>query len=269
MNLTDLESTLGFVFEDKSLLQRALTHRSFLNENPDLPWLDNERLEFLGDSILGFVTAEHLYHRFPEMKEGDLTSLRAALVRGETLAEFAAALNIGPYLQISRGEEAGRGRARPALLAATFEAIIGALYLDQGLDAARSLIVRLIDAKTEEILQERLDRNPKSLLQELSQGRLKVTPVYRLVETHGPDHAREFTVQVLLDERVYGIGRGRNKQAAEQEAARAAITQLEQEVSAAALAEAQAALDALAAPTTTLEPEPSAQADSTSSEASG
>lgn len=247
MNITDLETSLGLVFQDKSLLQRALTHRSYLNENPDLPWLDNERLEFLGDAILGFVTAEHLYHRFPEMKEGDLTSLRAALVRGETLAEFATELNLGPYLYISRGEEAGRGRARPALLAATFEAVLGALFLDQGLEPARALIVRLIDAKTQNILQERLDRNAKSLLQELSQGRLKVTPVYRLVEMRGPDHAREFTVEAVLGERVYGIGRGRNKQTAEQEAARAAIQVLEQEISADALLEAQAALDALTA----------------------
>lgn len=257
MNLTDLEDMLGFVFQDKSLLQRALTHRSYLNENPDLPWLDNERLEFLGDAILGFVTAEHLYHRFPEMKEGDLTSLRAALVRGETLAEFATQLNLGPYLYISRGEEAGRGRARPALLAATFEAILGAMFLDQGLEPARNLIVRLVDAKTQSILQERLDRNAKSLLQEQSQGRLKVTPVYRLVQTLGPDHAREFTVEVILGSEVYGTGRGRNKQAAEQEAARAAIAQLEQEFTAASVAEAQAAQDAMTAPsgeTETTEP---------------
>ncbi len=245
MDLNELETMLGFVFDDKSLLQRALTHRSYLNENPDLPWLDNERLEFLGDAILGFITAEHLYHRFPEMKEGDLTSLRAALVRGQTLAEFAAQLNLGPYLLISRGEEAGRGRARPALLAATFEAILGALYFDQGLPAARELIVRMIEGKTQKILQERLDRNAKSLLQELSQGRLKVTPVYRLVETRGPDHAREFTVEAVLGEQVYGIGRGRNKQTAEQEAARDAITRLQEEYHTAAEAEARAALDAL------------------------
>lgn len=244
-NLAELEATLGFVFDDKSLLQRALTHRSYLNENPDLPWLDNERLEFLGDSILGFVTAEHLYHRFPEMKEGDLTSLRAALVRGETLAEFSAELTLGPYLLISRGEDAGRGRARPALLAATFEAILGALYLDQGLPAARELIVRMIEEKTQRILRERLDRNAKSLLQELSQGHFKVTPIYRLIATQGPDHAREFTVEAVLGEQVYGIGRGRNKQTAEQEAARNAITRLQEEFHTAAEAEARAALDAL------------------------
>ncbi len=245
MNLAELEANLGFRFDDKSLLQRALTHRSFLNENPDLPWLDNERLEFLGDSILGFITAEHLYHRFPEMKEGDLTSLRAALVRGQTLAEFATELNLGPFLLISRGEEAGRGRARPALLAATFEAILGALYFDQGLPAARELIVRMIEEKTQSILQERLDRNAKSLLQELSQGRLKVTPVYRLLETRGPDHAREFTVEVLLGEEIFGIGHGRNKQSAEQDAARTAIERLEEEFHSAAEAEARAALDTL------------------------
>lgn len=244
MILSDLEAHLGFTFQDKSLLQRALTHRSYLNESPQLPWLDNERLEFLGDSILGFVTAEHLYHRFPEMKEGDLTSLRAALVRGQTLAEFASQLNIGPYLLISRGEDAGGGRSRPALLAATFEAIVGALYIDRGFEVARNLIVRMIDSKTHSILQERLDRNAKSLLQELSQGRLKVTPIYRLVDSKGPDHAREFTVQVCLNERVYGSGSGRNKQAAEQEAARSAILELERELDAAAV-EAQAALDAL------------------------
>ncbi len=236
MNLEKLESRLGLEFEDKSLLQRALTHRSYLNENPGLPWLDNERLEFLGDSILGFVVAEFLYHRFPEMNEGDLTSLRAALVRGRTLAEYAQDLDLGPQLLISRGEEAAGGRSRPALLAATFEAIVGALYLDHGLDAVRSLILRLTAAKTESIIEERLDRNAKSVLQELSQGRLRVTPVYHTIQARGPDHAREFTVEVLLGDLVYGTGQGRNKQAAEQEAARAAIAQLEHELDAADIA---------------------------------
>jgi ribonuclease-3 len=252
MNLAELETTLGHVFQDKSLLHRALTHRSYLNENPDHAWLDNERLEFLGDSILGFVTAEHLYHRFPEMKEGDLTSLRAALVRGETLAEFALRLDLAPYLLISRGEESGRGRLRPALLAATLEAIIGALYLDHGMDAAHNLIVHLIDDKVASILQERLDRNAKSLLQELSQGRLKLTPVYRLVATRGPDHAREFTVEALLGEQVYGVGHGRNKQTAEQDAARAAIQRLEEELLDVSQVQAQAALDALTQPAETV-----------------
>jgi ribonuclease-3 len=244
MNLADLEATLGFAFEDKSLLQRALTHRSFLNENPHLPWLDNERLEFLGDAILGFVTAEYLYHHFPEMKEGDLTSLRAALVRGETLADYANQLDLGSYVLISHGEEVAGARSRSALLAATFEALVGALYLEGGVESARGLIVRMIDSRTQQIIHERLDRNAKSLLQELSQGRLKVTPAYHMVEATGPDHARLFTVQVLLGTRAYGTGQGRNKQAAEQEAARAAILELERELDK-AVVEAQATLDAL------------------------
>lgn len=248
MNLADLEASLGYEFEDKSLLQRALTHRSFLNENPQLPWLDNERLEFLGDAILGFVTAEHLYHHFPEMKEGDLTSLRAALVRGETLAEFAGQLDLGDYIFISRGEEVAGARSRPALLAATFEAVVGAIFLEHGVESARTLILRLIESRTHRIIQERLDRNAKSLLQELSQGRMKLTPVYHTVDASGPDHARLFTVEVILGERVYGTGRGRNKQAAEQEAARNAILQVEQELEATAV-EAQAALDDLNAET--------------------
>lgn len=247
MNLADLERTLGYTFEDKSLLQRALTHRSYLNDNPQLPWLDNERLEFLGDSILGFVTAEYLYQHFPEMKEGDLTSLRAALVRGETLAEYAQQLALADHILISHGEEIAGARSRMALLAATFEAVVGALYLEHGVESARSVIVRLIETRTHRIIQERLDRNAKSLLQELSQGRLKVTPSYQTVEATGPEHARVFTIQVLLGDRVYGTGQGRNKQAAEQEAARTAILQLERELDEAAV-EAQAALDSLRDP---------------------
>src|SRR5512142_2994774 len=156
MNLEELEGILGFSFRDKSLLSRALTHRSFLNENPDLPYLDNERLEFLGDAILDFVAAEYLYQHFPEMSEGDLTSLRAALVKGETLARFAAALGLPPYLLMSRGEDAAGGRSRVPLLAGVFEAVIGALYLDQGLEAARTLVERFISPEADHIHQERL-----------------------------------------------------------------------------------------------------------------
>src|SRR5512144_2658623 len=144
MNLEDFEAILGFIFKDKSLLTRALTHRSYLNENPDLPYLDNERLEFLGDAILDFVAAEFLYQHFPEMTEGELTSLRAALVKGETLARFATALGLPPYLLMSRGEDAAGGRSRGPLLAGAFEALVGALYLDQGQAQARDLILRFV-----------------------------------------------------------------------------------------------------------------------------
>lgn len=231
MNLEDFESILGFTFNDKSLLTRALTHRSFLNENPDLPYLDNERLEFLGDAILDFVAAEFLYQHFPEMSEGELTSLRAALVKGETLARFATDLGLPANVLMSRGEEAAGGRARAPLLAGTFEAIIGALYLDQGFERAGQFILRFIEPESETIHHQRLDRDAKSMLQELSQGRFQVTPQYRLAETRGPDHAKEFTIEVVLRDKVYGRGAGRSKQIAEQQAALFAIEALQNEIS--------------------------------------
>ncbi len=231
MTLEDLESLLGFTFSDKSLLTRALTHRSYLNENSDLPYLDNERLEFLGDAILDFVAAEFLYQHFPEMSEGDLTSVRAALVKGETLARFAAELGLPPYLLMSRGEAAAGGRSRVPLLAGAFEALVGAMYLDQGFQGARQLVLRFLVPEAHHIHHQRLDRDPKSTLQELSQGRLQVTPLYRLVETRGPDHAKQFTIEVVLKDQVYGRGTGRSKQIAEQEAARVAIETLEGELS--------------------------------------
>lgn len=231
MELQDLETALGVTFKDKSLLTRALTHRSYLNENPDLPYLDNERLEFLGDAILDFVAAEFLYQRFPEMSEGDLTSLRAALVKGESLARFATEMGLPPYLLMSRGEDAAGGRTRAPLLAGAFEALIGALYLDQGFAAARDFVLRFVAPAADQIHHQRLDRDAKSMLQELSQGRLQVTPLYRLVETRGPDHAKEFTIEVVLKDQVYGRGVGRSKQIAEQEAARAALETLSDELS--------------------------------------
>lgn len=231
MNLETFESTLGITFRDKSLLTRALTHRSYLNENPSVPFLDNERLEFLGDALLDFVAAEYLYQHYPEMSEGDLTSLRAALVKGETLARFAFAIDLPPQLLMSRGEEAARGRERAPLLAGAFEALIGALYLDQGLDAARALILRVLPTEAERVHHQRLDRDAKSMLQELAQGTLQITPQYQLVETRGPDHAKEFTIAVIIKDQEYGRGIGRNKQTAEQEAARVALETLQAEIS--------------------------------------
>ena len=231
MNLEEFETALGIAFKDKSLLTRALTHRSYLNENPDLPYLDNERLEFLGDAVLDFVAAEFLYQRFPEMSEGDLTSLRAALVKGDTLARFAIDLGLPQYVLMSRGEEAARGRERAPLLAGAFEALIGALYLDQGLGAARAFVLRFLPAESERVHALRLDRDAKSMLQELSQGKLQVTPQYRLVETRGPDHAKDFTIAVVINNQEYGRGVGRSKQIAEQEAARVALENLQTEIS--------------------------------------
>lgn len=226
MNLSELEKTLGITFNDKSLLQRALTHRSYLNENPDHPLSDNERLEFLGDAVLDFLTAKYLYNRFPEMAEGQLTSLRAALVKRETLAHFADVLNLGPYLLLSRGEEESGGRKRRATLCATFEALVGAILLDQGLQAVEGLVLRCIKPEVGHVLDEELYKDAKSMLQELAQGRLQITPFYRTVAERGPDHAKEFTIEVIIGDEAYGQGTGHNKQIAEQEAAKAALQRL-------------------------------------------
>lgn len=226
--LDELEAQLAISFRDKSLLLRALTHRSYLNENPGLALIDNERLEFLGDALLGFVVAEHLYHRFPEMQEGEMTSLRSALVQERTLAELARRLELGTYLRLGHGEDASGGRERPPLLCATYEALVGAVFLDQGLDRARALVLGQTRTLLEEILEHRRYKDPKSQLQELSQGFWQITPHYRTVSERGPDHVKRFTVEVVIGQQVFGQGEGRSKQAAEEAAARAALTKLEE-----------------------------------------
>jgi ribonuclease-3 len=227
-NLLELEKTLGVTFTDKSLLQRALTHRSYLNENPDYPLSDNERLEFLGDAVLDFLTAKYLYNRFPEMAEGRLTGLRAALVKRETLAQFATACNLGPYLLMSRGEAESGGREREAILCAAFEALVGAILLDQGLQfqAVEDFTLKCIEPEVKRILEEERYKDAKSTLQELTQGQHQITPFYHPVAEPGPDHAKEFTVEVLVGDEVYGRGIGPNKQVAEQEAAKAALQRI-------------------------------------------
>jgi ribonuclease-3 len=235
INLSELEKKLGVTFADKSVLQRALTHRSYLNENPDYPLSDNERLEFLGDAVLDFLTAKYLYNHFPEIAEGGLTSLRAALVKGETLARFATALNLGPYLLLSHGEAESGGRERQAILCAAFEALVGAILLDQGLQAVEDFVLSCIEPEISHILDEELYKDAKSMLQELTQGRLQTTPIYRTVAERGPDHAKEFTVEVLVGDEVYGRGIGHNKQVAEQEAAKVALQSMKQELGARSL----------------------------------
>ena len=228
--MSEREKILGLAFEDKTLLLRALTHRSYLNENPDFILEDNERLEFLGDAVLDFLTAEYLYHHLPEMNEGGLTSIRAALVRTESLANLAREINLGRCLYLGHGEEAGGGRQRLAVLCGAFEALIGALYLDQGLTAVEAFVKPLFDPAIERILADNLVRDPKSLLQELSQAELEITPRYRTVGESGPDHAKEFAVEALIGNQVYGRGVGRSKQAAAQAAAEDALEHLRQEL---------------------------------------
>jgi ribonuclease-3 len=228
-NSSKLELALGLAFDDKSLLQRALTHRSYLNEHPDFGFEDNERLEFLGDAVLDFVTGEYLYHRFPELAEGPLTSLRSALVRRETLAQFAVHFDLGHHMLMGHGEAESGGRERPALLCAAFEALVGAIHLDQGLDAVRSVVEPLIGPEIECIMRDRSHKDAKSELQELAQARLRRTPRYTTVAESGPDHAKEFTVEVIIEREVYGRGSGPSKQHAAQAAAQEAIVRLETE----------------------------------------
>ncbi len=229
LSLSRLQEELGVNFKDQSLLQRALTHKSYLNEHPRKGLEDNQRLEFLGDAVLDFVSGEWLYHRFPEATEGRLTRLRAALVRTETLADFAAGCRIGEGLLLGRGEEESGGRDRMANLCDAFEALVGALYLDQGMDAVRPFIYPRFSRAIEEILEGERDKDPKSLLQEWSQRRLGVTPVYHTISSSGPDHAKQFNVVVTIADRLYGEGTGPRKQVAAQMAAQRALEALQSE----------------------------------------
>jgi ribonuclease-3 len=226
-DLLELSERLGVEFDDFSLLSRALTHRSYLNENPGSVLEDNERLEFLGDAVIDFVVAGYLYHRFPEMDEGELTSLRAALVRAETLARFARAIDLGRYLRLGYGEEETGGRDRTPLLCASFEAVIGAVYLDSGLEAARPIIEGYVRPALDEIRAGALHKDAKSEFQVWAQGRFNVTPHYRVIGSEGPDHARTFTVQVMVGTEVWGQGSGHSKQAAAQAAAAEAMLRAE------------------------------------------
>lgn len=223
----ELENNLNVQFKDYSLLVRALTHRSYLNEHPNEVLEDNERLEFLGDAVLDFIVGAYLYHRFPEMDEGELTSLRAALVRAKTLAGFARKLEIGRFLQLGYGEAENGGRERTPLLCAAFEAVIGAIYLDQGLPAVKPLVEQLIGPTLSEIMAESLHKDAKSEFQVWAQAKYNITPRYEVSGTSGPDHAKLFTVQVLLENDVWGEGTGRSKQMAAQAAAKVAMSKAE------------------------------------------
>lgn len=185
--------------------------------------VSNERLEFLGDAVLGFVVADELYTRFPDSSEGELTKLRAALVRGETLSRIASSLQLGEYLFLGHGEEESGGRSRPRNLSCALEAVIGAVFLDRGFDIARDFILKLLDDEVDVVVEDKLTDDYKSRLQQVIQSEQKITPVYRTVEEIGPDHAKVFTVEVLAGDTVLGRGSGRSKRAAEMDAARQAL----------------------------------------------
>ena len=218
-----LSRRLGLSFSNPSLLTRAFTHRSYVNENPNT-MEDNERLEFLGDAVLDFIVGAWVYNRFPEMPEGDLTRMRSALVRNEQLAVFARKLDLGKALRLGRGESVSGGHAREGLLGSTFEALVGALYLDAGLGAVEAFVGPLLEAERESVLSRIHD--PKSLLQEWAQAQKKGSPRYKTVSSSGPDHAKSFEVQVEIGGEIVGHGQGTSKHAAEHLAAQNALTSL-------------------------------------------
>ena len=222
--LAPLEATLGYTFNQRQLLVDALTHRSYLNEagrGNDV--ISNERLEFLGDAVLALVSAELVYRERPTEPEGQLTQLRVALVRTTTLANFARDLHLGAYLRLGRSEAVLGGRDRESVIAASFEAVLGAIYLDGGLAASQRFLDPLLRAALALATAQQSIKDAKSRLQELAQGRLGVTPRYRMVSAEGPSHDRRFVAEVLLGEYVAAQGKGRSKQQAEQEAAAHAL----------------------------------------------
>lgn len=224
-----LQEKLPVTFKDPTLLQRAFIHRSYLNEvTEETDLSDNERLEFLGDAVLGFVVSEELFNRFPAYQEGPLTNLRAALVRRETLAKLATQLNLGDFLWLGNGEEESGGRNRPATLCAVFEALVGALYLDQGTDVVRRFVLPMTNHELKQTAEAALGKDAKSRTQEYVQRRFGVTPRYREAESSGPDHDKIFVMTVLIDGKVYGVGDGRSKAEATQAAAAMALHRLGQ-----------------------------------------
>lgn len=226
LDISALEKKVGFVFNNKDLLQQALVHRSYLNENPGFHLSHNERLEFLGDAVLELVVTDHLYHHY-NLPEGELTSLRAAVVRGEMLSLIAQELGIDDFLLLSHGESKDHGKARHYILANAVEAVIGALYLDQGYTAAAQLITTVVISKLAEVVQKGLHVDSKSRFQEIAQEKFRVTPSYEVLREDGLDHAKQFVVGVFLGKRQMGIGEGSSKQEAQQRAAQQALQQLD------------------------------------------
>ena len=225
--MQELEKKLNYTFRDPGLLHEALSHSSYANEHRSAGRRSNERLEFLGDSVLGFVTAEFLFVQHPDLPEGDLTRIRAALVCEQSLYEVARKLDLGAYLKLGRGEEAGGGRQRTSILADATEAVFAAVYLDGGIGAASDLIHRvLLDAEKEEVVEERR-RDYKTALQELIQRQADQVLSYRMIGEEGPDHDKTFRAQVLLNDQPVGTGSGHSKKEAEQSAAKDALSRLE------------------------------------------
>jgi ribonuclease III len=226
-SLDTLIARLGVGFSDQRLLRSALVHRSFLHEHPEQAGdlASNERLEFLGDAIINYTAAMLVFERFPERGEGDLTVLRAALINTSTLAGFARSFGLGAYIRLSKGDDASNGRERDALLADTFEALVAAITLDSGLAAAQAFMMPLFEQELDHIQAHGLPLDYKSRLQQRIQAERNITPRYHTVSASGPEHRREFVIEVLAGDESLGVGRGPSKQAAAQAAAQAALEQ--------------------------------------------
>lgn len=220
-------SYLPEAVRNSTRIRRALTHRSYLNENRHA-LEDNERLEFLGDSILSFLVADWLYQHFPEKKEGSLTKIRSALVHTQQLANFARSIELGPALHLGKGESLAGGRDRDAILCDAFEAVVAAIYLDSDLETVRSFVIPMMEKQSAIVVSEHSEEDPKSRLQELIQAEGMATPIYQLVSESGPDHAKMFSVCVIINEAEFAIGEGHSKQAAEKNAAEQALQKLGQ-----------------------------------------
>jgi len=224
--LHKFQQNINIFFTDINLLQQAFRHRSYVNENADACVPDNERLEFLGDAVLNYITAEKIFDEFPDLSEGELTVLRTSLIREETLAHVASELDLGNYLQLGKGEESSGGRKRQSNLANTFEALLGAILLDQGINSVKDLLNKILYAHTLQPYAKIHGQNYKATLQEFTQFEHKKLPHYHLLESSGPDHEKKFIVQVILDDKVLGMGTGRSKKTAEMEAAKKACETL-------------------------------------------
>lgn len=227
-----LVETLKIQAKDLSIYDIALTHRSYLNENRDnKDLIHNERMEFLGDAVLELIISEHLYSNYPDRPEGELTSFRAATVKTDTLARTAKGLNFGEYLRMSAGEESTGGRTKDYLLANTFEAILGAIYLDLGYEACKEFLGRTLIPQIADIVENRLDIDSKTHFQEKAQAMFKLTPTYKVLSSRGPDHDKIFIIGVFLGEKEYGRGEGASKQRAEEAAATMALEVIESQSS--------------------------------------
>lgn len=220
MDYHKIAEKIGVTFNNLSLLKQAFTHRSYLNENRSSNLQHNERLEFLGDAVMELATTDYLYKSFPNKTEGDLTSLRAALVNTQTISDVASELGFNEYLLLSRGEAKDKGRARQYILANTFESVIGAIFLDQGYEVAKKFIYQYLMSRLEKILEQGTWIDAKSKLQEVVQEKLGVTPTYKTIKEEGPDHDKKFTVALYYQDKEIGVGEGKSKQEAEQDVAR-------------------------------------------------